>query len=127
MSLKNPLDFPDIINRCYLENGLYLKVQPSQPRFSGKIYVLIDKSTSSVAEAFAIFLKKGKIAILSGQKSAGIPSLINNIDLDKQYRISVPVARFYDKDGKSYQGTGIEPDIISDEPDIIKNLLKSGK
>lgn len=126
-SLKNPLELPDIINKCYLENGLYLKVQPSQPRFSGKIYVLIDKSTSSVAEAFAIFLKKEKIAILAGQKSAGSPALFNNIDLDKQYRISVPVAKFYDKDGKNYQGTGIEPDIFSDGPDIIKDLLKSGK
>ena len=104
-----------------------MKVQPSQPRFGGKIYGLIDKSTSGVAEAFAIFLKKEKIAVLAGQKSAGSPALINNLDLDKQYRISVPVARFYDKDGKSYQGTGIEPDIFSDEADIIKNLLKSGK
>ncbi|MEI7423411.1 MAG: S41 family peptidase [Prolixibacteraceae bacterium] len=126
-SLKNPLDLPDIINKCYLENGLFLRVQPSHPWFSGKIYGLIDKSTSSVAEAFAIFLKKEKIALLAGQKSAGSPSLINNLDLEKQYRISVPVARFYDKDGKSYQGTGIDPDILSDEPDLLKVIMKKGK
>lgn len=125
-SLKNPLEIPGISNRCYLENGLYLKVQPSSPKFGGKIYLLIDKSTSNVAEALAIFLKKEKMALLAGQKSAGSPTLINNIDLDKQYRISVPVARFFDKDGKNYQGTGIEPDILSDEPDLIKVILKKG-
>ena len=126
-SLKNPFEQPEIINRCYQENGLYLKVSPFQPRFSGKVFLIIDKSTSNVAEAFAIFLKKEKIAVLAGQKSAGAPTLINNLDLDKQYRISIPVARFVDKDGKSYQGTGIEPDIITDEQDVIKVILKTAK
>jgi Peptidase family S41 len=125
--LKNPLESPGIANKCYLENGLYLKVLPSLPRFGGKIYLLIDKSTSGVAEALAIFMKEEKIAVLAGQKSAGSPTLVNNLDLDKQYRISVPVARFYDKNGKSYQGTGIDPDILSDEPDLLKVIMKKGK
>jgi hypothetical protein len=123
-SLLNPLDLPNVTNKCYIGNGFYLRVLPSQPNFNGKVYLLIDKSTSNVAEALAIFLKNEKIATLVGQKTAGSPLLINMIDLDKQYRISVPVACFYDKDGKSYQGNGLEPDIPTDDSDAIKVILK---
>jgi len=126
-SLKNPLDLQGMTNKCYLENGFYLKVIPSQPRFNGKIYLLVDKWTSGVAEALAIFMKNERIAILAGQKTAGSPMLVNTIDLEKQYRISIPVARFYDKDGKSYMGTGIEPDIATGETDAINVVLKLKK
>ena len=124
-NLKNPLDLPNITNRSYLENGFILKVIPAQPIFSGKIYVLTDHSTTSVAEAFAIFLKSEKIATLVGQKTEGAPFLINNIDIERHYRISIPVANFYDKYGKSYQGTGIEPDFTTSESDVIKFILKT--
>ncbi len=115
-TLKNPLALSGIKNSVFNEKGFYLKLVPVLPVYKGKVYLLIDKSTSNVAEALAIFLKNEKIATLIGQKTAGSPLLTEAYELDKQYRITIPFAQFYDKDGKNYQGIGLEPDIVSDKP-----------
>jgi hypothetical protein len=121
--LINPLDPINNRKKEYLEKGFYLKTIPSSPVFKGKIYMLTSKWSSNVAEAFAIFLKNENIAILVGQKSAGSPVLNHIFELEDQYRITIPIALFYDKDGKLYQGTGVEPDVVTDE-DALTVLLK---
>lgn len=113
--LKNPLELSNIRNSILNEKGFYLRPEPALPIYKGKIYLLIDKGTSNVAEAFAIYLKNEKIATLVGQKTAGSPVLNEIIEIDKQYQISIPFAQFYDKNGKIYQGIGVEPDIVAED------------
>lgn len=113
--LKNPLELSNIKNSILIEKGFYLRTEPALPIYKGKIYLLIDKWTSNVAETFAIYLKNEKIATLVGQKTAGSPLLNEIIEIDKQYQISIPFAQFYDKNGKNYQGIGVEPDIIAED------------
>ncbi len=123
--LNNPLDQSVSNNEIFNEKGFYLKTVPSLPLFKGKVYMVINKGSSNVAEALAIFLKNEKSAILAGQKSAGSPLLTNVFELDMKYRIYIPFAQFYDKNGKSYQGIGVEPDLLI-EKDALGYLLKLG-
>lgn len=113
--LKNPLEFSGSTNKIFNEKGLYLKTIPALPVYQGKVYLLINKWSSNVAEALAIYLKNEKLATLVGQKTAGSPVLTNVFELDEQYRILIPFAQFYDKNGKSYQGIGVEPDLLVEE------------
>jgi len=121
--LKNPLEFSGLTNAIFNEKGFYLKTKPALPTYKGKVYFLINKRISNVAEALAIYLKNEKLTTLVGQKSAGAPALTNVYELDKQYRILIPFAQFYDKNGKSYQGTGVEPDLTV-EQDAMGYVLK---
>ncbi|MCK9638947.1 MAG: S41 family peptidase [Prolixibacteraceae bacterium] len=121
--LKNPLEFSGLTNVSFSEKGFYLKTVTASPTFKGKVYYLINKWSSNAAEALAIYLKIEKLAILVGQKSAGTPALTNIYELDKQYRILIPFAQFYDKNGKSYHGKGVEPDLTV-EQDAVGYVLK---
>jgi hypothetical protein len=109
--LKNPLDLSGFTTNILTGKGFYLKTVPSTTVFKGKIYMVINKWSSNVAESLAIYLKNEKLATLVGQKSAGSPVLNHVFDLDKLYFITIPYAQFYDKNGKCYQGIGIEPDL----------------
>jgi hypothetical protein len=121
--LKNPLELTGLSNTIFNEKGFYLKTSPASPNFKGKVYYLINKWSSNAAEALAIYLKNEKLATLVGQKSAGAPALTNIYELDKQYRILIPFAQFYDKNGKSYQETGVVPDMAV-EQDAVGYVLK---
>ncbi len=121
--LKNPLVPSGSAIESYNENGFYLKTIPALPIFKGKIYLLVNKWSSNVAEALAIYLKNERIATLVGQKSAGSPLLTHVFELDKQYRITIPFAQFYDKNGKSYLGIGVEPDLPVTQ-DALAYVLK---
>ncbi len=121
--LKNPLEISGLGNAIFHEKGFYLKTFSALPSFKGKIFYLINKSSSGAAEALAIYMKNEKLATLVGQKSAGAPALVNMYELDKAYRIHIPFAQFYDKNGKSYQGTGIEPDLPTDQ-NAVEFVLK---
>ncbi|MEI7828327.1 MAG: S41 family peptidase [Prolixibacteraceae bacterium] len=121
--LANPLEAVSNGKKEYMEKGFYLKTIPSLPLYFGKIYMLTSKWSSNVAEALAIYLKNEKMATIVGQKSAGSPVLNYIFEIGDQYRITIPIALFYDKDGKTYHGTGVEPDVVTDE-DALTVLLK---
>ena len=105
------------------EDGYYLKPVPASMVFHGKIYLLMDQRTSRISEAMAIWLKSDKLATLAGQKSAGIPMLFENFTIDNEFRINIPTAQFYDKSGKNWSGTGVDPDLATDE-DALSFVLK---
>lgn len=121
--LKNPLTSSGLSNKNLNETGYYLKITPALPLYKGKIYLLTDKGTSNVAEAFAIYLGNEKKATLVGQKTAGNPTLNEVVEIDKQYRITIPIAQFYDKNGKNYQGIGVIPDLPT-EMDALNYVIK---
>ena len=122
-SLKNFRSFSDN-NDILNGNGVYLKTEPAIPGFKGIVYILIDHRTSKVAEAFAIWLKKEKMATIVGEESSGSPMLAHTFDLDKQYQITIQVAQFLDRDGKSYVDVKTVPDIVVNEGDALNFLLK---
>jgi len=120
---KNAALPPDANQNLYQESGRYLKPDPATTIFKGKIFVLTDQKTSRIAEALAIWLKNDKLATIAGQKSAGMPMLFEGINMDSQYRITIPTAQFFDKLGNSHFGAGVEPDIATEE-DALNAVLK---
>jgi hypothetical protein len=121
--LINPMAQSISDSKGFNQNGYYLKTEPAQPLFRGNVYVLVNKGTSNVAEALAIYLKNNKSAILVGQKTSGSPNLTELFEIDKLYSITIPTAQFYDIYGKSYQGIGAEPDLFV-EKDALGYVLK---
>jgi hypothetical protein len=50
--------------------------------------------------------------------------ITQTIDLDKQYQISVQVAQFLDREGKSYVNIKTVPDIVVNDGDALNFLLR---
>ena len=122
-NFKNASALPENNINLLADKGFYLKPDLAPSRFSGKIYLLMDNRTSRLAESLAIWFKSDKLATLVGQKTSGFPMLYENILLTPQYRINIPTAQFYDKQGKCWMGIGVEPDLPVQE-DQLSYVLK---
>lgn len=64
-----------ILESIHLEkefyNDLYKLQQPNKNHFKGKIYVLINRASGSMASVVATFLKANERAIFIGEESGG--------------------------------------------------------
>ncbi|MCE1200035.1 MAG: S41 family peptidase, partial [Marinilabiliales bacterium] len=105
------------------QKGWSLCPKATSPLFKGKIYFLMDNRTSRVAEILALLLKQEKCVTLVGQKSAGLALLTQTFQLEESFKLTFPVARFYDAIGKGWSGSSIEPD-TSCEGDPLNFLMK---
>jgi carboxyl-terminal processing protease len=76
-----------------------------------KIFVLVDKNTSSSAEFFTASLKENKQAKVVGDKTFGKWTAQMVESLPNQYAIKYTVKQFLTPDGKSYQDVGFKPDL----------------
>ena len=115
-------------NEFYKETGRTLAVSPIKNGFKGKVYVITDNRTSKVSEALIYILKSEKRATIVGQKTVGSPFLVEQLPINKQFKLNLPVAEFYTADGKTTIKDGIEPDIKVAGEDALKytqkNLIK---
>jgi len=123
---KNAMTLLASNQNIYEENGRYLKPIPAQTVFLGRIFVLTDQRTSKIAEALSIWLKNDKIATIAGQKSSGQPMLYESVNVSNTFRITLPIAQYFDTSGKKWLGTGVEPDLLTEE-DALSAVLKTVK
>jgi hypothetical protein len=123
---KSGLTFSSKNQSIYEDNGRYMKLIPAQAIFLGRIFVLTDQRTSKIPEALSIWLKNDKIATIAGQKSSGQPMLFEAVNVSSSFRITLPIAQYYDPSGKMWMGKGVEPDIPTNE-DALGTVLKTLK
>lgn len=76
-----------------------------------KIFVLVDKNTSSSAEFFTSALKENRQAKIIGEKTFGKWTAQMVETLPNQYAIKYTVKQFLTPEGKSFQDIGLKPDI----------------
>lgn len=76
-----------------------------------KIFVLVDKNTSSSAEFFTASLKENKQAKVIGEKTFGKWTAQMVESLPNKYAIKYTVKQFLTSEGKSYQDLGFKPDL----------------
>ena len=76
------------------------------------VVVLINKNTASGAEIVASSLKDEHRAIIVGRTSFGAGTLQTLIPLDSQRAIRLTTARMLRANGQSWDGKGVEPDVI---------------
>lgn len=107
------------------EPGYVLAIVPVKKSFLGKIYVLTDSKTSKVFEAVASILKSEKLATIVGQKTSGSTSLTESLMISDEFSLLLPVADFYDPNGKNFTKTGIDPDIPMLPDNAINYILKT--
>ncbi len=109
----------------YKETGRVLNIIPKAKTFQGKVCVLTDSKTSKISEVLAYVLQKEKIASLVGQKTAGAPVLIENLKINDEYDLVLPVTEFYNTEAKNLNKDGIEPDKVVSGEDALTYILKS--
>ena len=107
------------------ESGRALNCVPRAKTFKGKVYILTDSKTSKASEVLAAVLQKEKTATLVGQKTAGSTFLLENLAINEEYDLVLPVADFYNAEGKNISKAGIEPDKVVSGEDALTFILKN--
>jgi C-terminal processing protease CtpA/Prc len=60
-----------------------------------------------------------------GQKTAGATILVEDLMINDEYDLVLPVADFYNCEGKSLYKIGVDPDRIVLGEDALKYILKT--
>lgn len=76
-----------------------------------KIFVLVDKNTSSSAEFFTASMKENRQAKIIGEKTFGKWTAQMVETLPNHYAIKYTVKQFLTSEGKNYQDVGFKPDL----------------
>lgn len=84
-----------------------------------KIYLLVDKTTSSGAEFFTAALQEIKGAKLVGETTLGKWNAQSLEMLSNKFAIKYTVKQFFAPNGKSYQDVGLKPDLEISLPEKI--------
>jgi len=81
------------------------------------VAVLVDHQTASSAELVTAALQEIRHATVIGSRTQGKWTVQRVDDLSNGYAIKYTVARFTTPAGKSYEGTGMTPDVEVDQSD----------
>lgn len=98
--------------------------KPTNPVFTGKIYVLANGNTGSTCEPMVYALKKNKKATIIGEKTAGAMLAASSFVVSGKYLLMLPVADFYTHDGVRLDKVGVEPDINVKSEDAEKKAME---
>ena len=107
------------------EMGYWMKISPSKSKFSGKVFVLTDPRTNKASEILASILKRKKLALLIGQKTAGFATLSESLPISEEYNLQIPVVEFYDTTGKTIRSSGVEPDVSCRPQESMEYVLNN--
>ncbi|MEI6680259.1 MAG: S41 family peptidase [Mariniphaga sp.] len=108
----------------FKEQGRSLYIAPTGKTFKGKVYVLADSKTSKAAEAMTYALKQEKIAIIVGQKTAGMTVLTESLRINNEFDLLLPNSDFYTIEGKNLNKVGVEPDISLPADEVMTYIMK---
>src|SRR5688572_5273561 len=90
-----------------------------------KVYLLTSKDTFSAAEHLSLSLKRTKRATLVGEATGGGAHFGGMVPMGKGFAAFIPVGRTFDPDtGKSWEGTGVAPDVAVAADKALDEALK---
>ena len=90
--------------------------------------VLIDGNTASAAEILAGAIQDRGVGVLVGMQTYGKGSVQAVVPMYEGDGLKLTIARYYTPNGRSIDGTGIEPDVVVELPtgtDTDYQLLKA--
>lgn len=85
--------------------------KPTNPVFTGNLYVLTNGMTGSTCEPMVYALKNRKKATIIGEKTYGGMLAASPFVVSGKYMLMLPVADFYTYDGVRLDKVGVSPDI----------------
>jgi len=86
-------------------------IQPRDPVFTGRLFLLIDRGCTCACEDFVMPFKVTKRAQLIGETTAGTFSFTNFTQFENGMMLNVASVRHTFPDGSRFEGIGIRPDI----------------
>ncbi|WP_300662813.1 S41 family peptidase, partial [Fluviicola sp.] len=98
--------------------------KPTNPVFTGKIYILTNGYTASTCEPIVYALKSSKKAIIIGEKTYGGMLAASPFVVSGKYMLMLPIADFYTHDGVRLDKVGVSPDIEVKSEDAEKKALE---
>ncbi len=94
-------------------SGVYNEfISKKEPKFSGKIIILVNKGSASASEILSGAIRDNKRGKLLGVKTFGKGSVQKSYELDKKEQIGVKItiAKYYTPSGELIHKKGIQPD-----------------
>lgn len=120
-----PKDTDEFGNELKASAGVKLIFKkPSNPVFSGTIYVLTNSKTGSTCEPIVYALKNTKKAIIIGEKTYGGMLAASPFVVFGKYMLMLPIADFYTYDGVRLDRVGVTPDIEVKSDDALNKALE---
>ncbi|HQW69603.1 MAG TPA: S41 family peptidase [Flavobacterium sp.] len=120
-----PKDTEEFGNELKVSPGVKLIFKkPSNPVFSGNIYVLTNSKTGSTCEPIVYALKNTKKAIIIGEKTYGGMLAASPFVVFGKYMLMLPIADFYTYDGVRLDRVGVTPDIEVKSDDALNKALE---
>lgn len=98
--------------------------KPSNPVFTGNIYVLTNGNTGSTCEPIVYALKNSKRATIVGERTAGAMLAASPFTVTGKYMLMVPIADFYTYDGVRLDKVGVTPDIAVKSDEALNKVLE---
>jgi len=126
-SLGNEQEAKTLLDVVRREDGALARFAPRQPYFDGKVYLLVNGFSASASEPLAHLLKSTGRAQLIGRRTAGRMLTALPHHVGDGFIVTVPEADYYAKGTIRLEGRGVEPDIDTDDPNIVvgRELQKS--
>lgn len=90
------------------------RIDPMQPRYQGRVYVLISARSISAAEIAADALKATGRATLIGEKTPGVVLSSKRFDVQGGFHLMVPIADYLSIKHGRIEGIGVMPDMPVD-------------
>lgn len=94
------------------------RVTPRPPYYSGTVYLLVDGATASASEPLVHVLKTSKRATVIGERTAGHMLMALPAPLRDGWVATIPEADFITADGTRLEGTGVEPNVKTEESNM---------
>jgi C-terminal processing protease CtpA/Prc len=103
--------FADYQNPGAFYWGQPLSLAPAQPRYSGKVVILIDEVSQSQAEYTTMAFRSSPQALVVGSTTAGADGNVSEIPLPGGHRTMISGIGVFYPDKKPTQRVGIIPDV----------------
>lgn len=98
-------------------------LEPTEPNFSGPVYVLVSQRTASAAEMAADALLASGRATLIGESTAGKMLSQKMYDLPHNFQLFLPIADYYATHSGRIEGTGVKPHIAIEASQAMQKAL----
>ena len=98
--------------------------KPSNPVFTGKLYILTNGNTASTCEPIAYALKSTKKATIIGERTRGAMLSASPFVVSGKYLLMLPVGDFYTHDGVRLDKAGVAPDVEVKSADALTKALE---